>query len=143
PPRTPRAAAPPAGRNRAPRARSPGRSRPRTPPRSPRSRASGCPEARMEASTDAVGAGPRDPRGPMERSSPMRILLAGATGVIGRQAVPVLTAAGHQVTGMARTPARLPGVQMVAADALDPAAVQRAGLAAAPPAAGPPPHSTR
>jgi uncharacterized protein YbjT (DUF2867 family) len=36
----------------------------------------------------------------------MRILLAGATGVIGRQAVPVLAAAGHQVTGLARTPAR-------------------------------------
>jgi uncharacterized protein YbjT (DUF2867 family) len=38
----------------------------------------------------------------------MRILLAGATGVIGRQAVPVLAAAGHEVTGLARTPARLP-----------------------------------
>jgi nucleoside-diphosphate-sugar epimerase len=62
----------------------------------------------------------------------MRILLAGATGVIGRQAVPVLTAAGHQVTGMARTPARLPGVQVVAADALDPAAVVRAVRAARP-----------
>jgi hypothetical protein len=33
----------------------------------------------------------------------MRILLAGATGVIGRQAVPVLAAAGHEVTGLART----------------------------------------
>ena len=31
----------------------------------------------------------------------MRILLAGATGVIGRQAVPVLAAAGHEVTGLA------------------------------------------
>ena len=38
----------------------------------------------------------------------MRVLLAGATGVIGRQAVPVLTAAGHQVTGLARTP--IPGI---------------------------------
>ena len=28
-------------------------------------------------------------------------LLAGATGVIGHQAVPVLAAAGHQVTGLA------------------------------------------
>jgi nucleoside-diphosphate-sugar epimerase len=62
----------------------------------------------------------------------MRILLAGATGVIGRQAVPVLAAAGHQVTGLARTPTRLPDAQVVAADALDPAAVQRAVLAAAP-----------
>jgi uncharacterized protein YbjT (DUF2867 family) len=44
----------------------------------------------------------------------MRILLAGATGVIGRQAVPVLAAAGHQVTGLARTPARLPDAEVVA-----------------------------
>jgi nucleoside-diphosphate-sugar epimerase len=62
----------------------------------------------------------------------MRILLAGATGVIGRQAVPVLTAAGHQVTGLARTPARLPHAEVLAADALDRAAVQRAVLAASP-----------
>jgi nucleoside-diphosphate-sugar epimerase len=53
----------------------------------------------------------------------MRILLAGATGVIGRQAVPVLAAAGHQVTGLARTPAPLPDAEVLAADALDPAAV--------------------
>jgi nucleoside-diphosphate-sugar epimerase len=31
----------------------------------------------------------------------MRVLLAGATGVIGGEAVPVLAAAGHQVTGLA------------------------------------------
>jgi uncharacterized protein YbjT (DUF2867 family) len=49
----------------------------------------------------------------------VRILLAGATGVIGRQAVPVLTAAGHEVTGLARTPARLPDAEVLAADALD------------------------
>lgn len=62
----------------------------------------------------------------------MRVLLAGATGAIGRQAVPVLAAAGHEVTGLARTPTRLPDAEVVAADALDPAAVQRAVLAAAP-----------
>jgi nucleoside-diphosphate-sugar epimerase len=62
----------------------------------------------------------------------MRILLAGATGVIGRQAVPVLAAGGHQVTGLARTPTRLPDAEVVAADALDPAAVQRALRAADP-----------
>ena len=62
----------------------------------------------------------------------MRILLAGATGVIGRQAIPVLAAAGHQVTGLARTPARLPDAEVVAADALDPAAVQGAVQAANP-----------
>ena len=62
----------------------------------------------------------------------MRVLLAGATGAIGRQAVPVLAAAGHQVTGLARTPARLPHAEVLAADALDRAAVQRAVLAAGP-----------
>jgi nucleoside-diphosphate-sugar epimerase len=62
----------------------------------------------------------------------MRILLAGATGVIGRQAVPVLAAAGHQVVGLARTPARLPDAEVLAADALDPAAVAGAVRAAAP-----------
>jgi len=34
----------------------------------------------------------------------MRIFLAGASGVIGRRLVPLLTGAGHQVTGMTRTP---------------------------------------
>jgi nucleoside-diphosphate-sugar epimerase len=62
----------------------------------------------------------------------MRVLLAGATGVIGRQAVPVLAAAGHQVVGLARTPTRLPDAEVVAADALHPAAVRRAVVAAAP-----------
>jgi nucleoside-diphosphate-sugar epimerase len=62
----------------------------------------------------------------------MRILLAGATGAIGRQTVPVLTGAGHQVVGLARTPTRLPDAEVVAADALDPAAVADAVRAAAP-----------
>jgi nucleoside-diphosphate-sugar epimerase len=34
----------------------------------------------------------------------MRIFIAGATGVIGRRAVPPLIAAGHQVTAIGRTP---------------------------------------
>jgi hypothetical protein len=47
----------------------------------------------MEASTDAVPSGRRHPAGdPLERSRAMHILLAGAPGVIGRQAVPVLSA---------------------------------------------------
>ena len=61
----------------------------------------------------------------------MRILLAGATGVIGRRAVPVLAAAGHQVVGLARTPARLPDAEVLAADALDRTAVAKAVSAAA------------
>jgi len=56
----------------------------------------------------------------------MRVLLAGATGVIGRQAVPVLAAAGHQVIGLARTPIQLPDAEVVAIDALDRAAVTHA-----------------
>jgi nucleoside-diphosphate-sugar epimerase len=62
----------------------------------------------------------------------MRILLAGATGVIGRQTVPVLTAAGHQVTGLAARSAHLPDAEILAADALDPAAVAGAVRSAGP-----------
>jgi nucleoside-diphosphate-sugar epimerase len=61
----------------------------------------------------------------------MRVFLAGATGVIGRRLVPALQAAGHEVTGMARSPAREDAVralsaQPVVADALDAQAVRRA-----------------
>lgn len=45
----------------------------------------------------------------------MRILVAGATGVIGRQTVPVLAAAGHQVTGLAARPGHLPDAEVLAA----------------------------
>jgi uncharacterized protein YbjT (DUF2867 family) len=36
----------------------------------------------------------------------MRIFVAGATGVIGRRIIPRLTADGHQVTAVARTPTK-------------------------------------
>ena len=36
----------------------------------------------------------------------MRILVAGATGALGKQLVPRLEAAGHEVFGMTRTPAK-------------------------------------
>lgn len=67
----------------------------------------------------------------------MRVLVAGATGVIGDQLVPLLTAAGHEVVGLARSRDRADGLrragaELVVADALDRAAVTRAVREAAP-----------
>ncbi|HEY3978987.1 MAG TPA: NAD-dependent epimerase/dehydratase family protein [Streptosporangiaceae bacterium] len=64
----------------------------------------------------------------------MRILVAGATGVIGIRLVPLLVAAGHTVTGLTRAAAsgdrlRALGAEPAVCDALDPAAV-RAAVAA-------------
>lgn len=60
----------------------------------------------------------------------MRVLVAGATGAIGRQLVPLLTAAGHTPIAMVRAGGRRPPpgtcVEWVEADALDDAAVSRA-----------------
>src|SRR3954470_209624 len=65
----------------------------------------------------------------------MRILVAGATGAIGRQFVPQLVAAGHDVVGMTRgnpdLVRRLGGTPALA-DALDPVAVARAVADAGP-----------
>ncbi|HSK51292.1 MAG TPA: NAD(P)-dependent oxidoreductase [Clostridia bacterium] len=54
----------------------------------------------------------------------MRILVAGATGALGRQLVPRLVAAGHEVAGTTRTPAKADELRRMAAtpfalDALD------------------------
>lgn len=65
----------------------------------------------------------------------MRVLVAGATGVIGRQLVPLLAATGYEAIALSRTgrlPAELPGVRAVAADALDRAALTAAVRAARP-----------
>jgi nucleoside-diphosphate-sugar epimerase len=67
----------------------------------------------------------------------MKIFLAGATGVLGRALVPQLVAAGHEVVGMTRTPAkqdlvRSLGARPVVADALDPDAVAQAVASAEP-----------
>jgi nucleoside-diphosphate-sugar epimerase len=67
----------------------------------------------------------------------MRIFVAGATGAIGRRLVPALLAAGHEVTGMTRSPERAEalrasGVSAVVADAYDAGAVREAVAAAAP-----------
>jgi nucleoside-diphosphate-sugar epimerase len=66
----------------------------------------------------------------------VRVLVAGATGVIGRQLIPMLAAGGHQVVAMARHHrAELIttcDMELVTADALDPSAVSAAVRAAAP-----------
>jgi nucleoside-diphosphate-sugar epimerase len=67
----------------------------------------------------------------------MRIFLAGATGVIGRRLAVLLRAAGHEVTGTTRTPAKLPmlralGIAPVVVDVFDADALARAVVAARP-----------
>ena len=59
------------------------------------------------------------------------IFVAGATGVVGRRAIPLLTAAGHRVTAVARSPDRRAFVEQlgatgVAVDLFDADAVRRA-----------------
>lgn len=61
----------------------------------------------------------------------MRVFVAGATGAIGKQFVPMLVANGHDVVGMTRTEAKRDqvsglGARPVVADALDADAVARA-----------------
>ena len=47
----------------------------------------------------------------------MRVLVAGATGVVGRQLVPQLIAAGHQVTATTRSEGKVAGLRAAGADA--------------------------
>ena len=67
----------------------------------------------------------------------MRIFVAGATGAIGRPLVRQLVAAGHEVTGMTRTPdkarwLREAGAEPIVCDAVDEARVKAAVHAAGP-----------
>jgi nucleoside-diphosphate-sugar epimerase len=67
----------------------------------------------------------------------MKVFVAGATGALGRQLVPMLVVKGHEVTGMTRTPAKRElvgelGARPAVADALDPEAVAQAVGEAAP-----------
>lgn len=70
-------------------------------------------------------------------TSGMHVFLAGATGAIGRPLIPLLTAAGHTVTGTTRSAAkaealRALGAQPVVVDGLDRAALVDAVVAAGP-----------
>ena len=61
----------------------------------------------------------------------MRVLMVGATGVVGRPAVAALVAAGHDVTGLTRSPAKAAallaaGATPVEFDLFDPAAARAA-----------------
>src|SRR4051794_7151178 len=67
----------------------------------------------------------------------MKVFVAGATGALGKQLIPRLVAAGHEVTGMTRSAGKSDAVaalraRPVVADALDAEAVLRAVLDAAP-----------
>ena len=67
----------------------------------------------------------------------MKVFVAGATGVLGRQLVPQLVAKGHEVVGMTRSAlkqdlVRSLGARPVVADALDPDAVAQAVASAEP-----------
>jgi nucleoside-diphosphate-sugar epimerase len=46
----------------------------------------------------------------------MRVLVAGATGAVGRQLIPALVEAGHQVTATSRSQARLAGLRAAGAE---------------------------
>ncbi len=67
----------------------------------------------------------------------MKVFVAGATGALGKQLVPKLVAAGHEVVGMTRSEERAGlvrelGAEPAVADALDPEAVGTAVSAARP-----------
>jgi putative NADH-flavin reductase len=67
----------------------------------------------------------------------MNVFVAGATGALGQRLVPLLLAAGHDVTAMTRSPEkaahlRVAGATPVVADALDRERVMRAVTATAP-----------
>ncbi|MFN8160479.1 MAG: NAD-dependent epimerase/dehydratase family protein [Solirubrobacterales bacterium] len=67
----------------------------------------------------------------------MRVFVAGASGAVGRPLIPRLLAAGHEVTGMTRSPERAArireaGAEVAVCDVFDPAALEAAVAKAAP-----------
>ncbi|MDX6650421.1 MAG: hypothetical protein QOJ97_2372 [Solirubrobacteraceae bacterium] len=67
----------------------------------------------------------------------MKIFVAGATGAIGRRLVPMLVAAGHQVTGMTRSPERARALETASATGVVCDVLDREGLVEAVVAARP------
>jgi nucleoside-diphosphate-sugar epimerase len=61
----------------------------------------------------------------------MRVFVAGATGVVGRSLVPLLTAAGHEVVGLARTVEKARDVERLGAEAALGDALDRSSVVAA------------
>jgi nucleoside-diphosphate-sugar epimerase len=75
--------------------------------------------------------------GTSEKGVAMKVFVAGATGALGKQLVPLLVARGHDVVGMTRSASKRDqlrelGATPVVADALDAAAVREAVGAAQP-----------
>jgi 2-alkyl-3-oxoalkanoate reductase len=73
----------------------------------------------------------------VKKEAVMKVFVAGASGALGRQLVPMLVAHGHEVTGMTRTPGKQElisgmGARPVVADGLDPEAVAQAVAEAEP-----------
>lgn len=62
----------------------------------------------------------------------MRVLLAGAGGIIGQAMAPVFGAAGHELVGVSRSGRTVPGIRSLVADVLDPASISAAVAEAAP-----------
>jgi 2-alkyl-3-oxoalkanoate reductase len=67
----------------------------------------------------------------------MRVFLAGATGALGRHLVPMLVAAGHEVTATTRTPGKVAQVREAGAEPVVVDGLDREAVIAAVGAAGP------
>jgi nucleoside-diphosphate-sugar epimerase len=61
----------------------------------------------------------------------MKVFLTGATGVIGRRALPLLVSAGHEVTAIGRTPEKRAALEQMGAKAVDVSLFEPLALGAA------------
>ena len=81
--------------------------------------------------TESLPMSSRTHAAPVAPGTSLRILMTGATGVVGRRVVPELVAMGHRVTAVGRTPEKraalaAAGATPVALDLFDAGAVRRA-----------------